>query len=56
MKCIDGFVKWYQGFKEKYPLEGTSATTVNMLLLDLSAIVRIYQELSQLKRDKFREN
>lgn len=56
VKYIDGFVKWYQGFKEKFPLEDMSATTVDMLLLDLSAIVRIYQELSQLKRDKFSEN
>jgi len=56
VKYIDGFVKWYQGFKEKFPLEDMSATTVDMLLLDLSAIVRIYQELSQLKRDKFIEN
>ena len=56
VKYIDGFVKWYQSFKEKYPLEDMSATTVDMLLLDLSAIVRIYQELSQLKRDKFSEN
>ena len=56
VKYIDGFVKWYQGFKEKFPLEDMSTTTVDMLLLDLSAIVRIYQELSQLKRDKFSEN
>lgn len=45
VKYIDGFVKWYQGFKEKFPLEDMSATTVDILLLDLSAIVRIYQEL-----------
>lgn len=56
IKFIDGFVKWYQGFKGKYPLEDMSATTVDMLLLDLSAIVRIYQELSQLKREKFSGN
>ena len=56
IKFIDGFVKWYQGFKGKYPLEDMSATTVDMLLLELSAIVRIYQELSQLKKEKFSGN
>lgn len=49
---MDGFVKWYHEF----PFEGMSVITVDILLLDLSALVRIYQELSQLKKYKFGEN
>ena len=53
VKFIDGFVKWYQGFKEKFPLDKMKPETVDTLLVDLSAIVRIYQELAELKNGKF---
>ena len=53
VKYIDGFVKWYNKFKEKFPLDQMKFETVDTLLLDLSAIVRIYQELAELKEQKF---
>jgi hypothetical protein len=53
VEYVDGFVKWYGKFKEKFPLDVMTKDTVDALLLDLSAIVRIYQELAQLKKDKF---
>lgn len=53
VKFIDGFVKWYHDFKEKYPPEEMTESTVDALLLDLSAVVRIYQELSEIKKSRF---
>ena len=55
VKFIDDFVKWYNDFKEKYPPEEMTESTVDALLLDLSAVVRIYQELAAIKKSRFHD-
>ncbi len=55
VKFIDDFVKWYHDFKEKYPPEEMTESTVDALLLDLSAVVRIYQELAAIKKSRFHD-
>ena len=53
---IDGFVKWYRKFKEQYPLDKMTNTTIDTLLLDLTAIVRIYRELNDEKQNRKSDN
>lgn len=53
LRGADG--KWYHDFKEKYPPEEMTESTVDALLLDLSAVVRIYQELAAIKKSRFHD-
>lgn len=56
VKFIDGFIKWYRNFKEQYPLDKMTNTTIDTLLLDLTAIVRIYRELNDEKQNRKSDN
>ena len=56
VKFIDGFIKWYRKFKEQYPLDKMTNTTIDTLLLDLTAIVRIYRELNDEKQNRKSDN